>query len=1537
MARLQMAARRVAMLAGSTALISGLALAGTLQAAFAQAVTAVGDISPALPPSGIANWDLDEDTLSIGNSGEGTLTIEAGGRVSNGNGRIGRNHGSIGVVTVTGEGSSWENAFDLGVGAEGKGTLTVEAGGTVRNFGSGIIAWGGNGTATVTGEGSAWESNSWFVIGYDGQGTLTIEDGGRASSSSTWLGYTNDAIGTLNLNGTPAARGVLETGYVRKAYSIAVFNIDGGILRATGDETNFLENFDPGDVTIAVGGAYIDTNGFDIGIGTDLSGNGALTKEGTGTLTLRGENTYTGETTIRQGTLAVDGGSIDHTLSDLFVGLGNGDEGTLVVSNGSTVSNGFGYIGYNPGSIGAVTVTGKDSLWGNLSELHVGYEGDGTLTIEDGGAVGSWGTWLANPDSSGTLHLNGTEGARGVLETGFVQKAFGTAVFNIDGGVLRATRNQENFLRGFNTSDVLISGVGAFIDTNGFDIGIGTNLAGTSITKMGAGTLTLTGNNAFHGTSRITEGTLVVTGQLGALDILDGGTLAGNGTVGTTVVQSGGIIAPGNSIGTLTVDGDLLLTSGSILDYELGTPGTAANPTSGSSDRIAVVGNLELDGSLNLSQSGNPADGTAALGYYRLMTYGGTLTDGGLDIGIASAPADPALYQIQAGGGNVDLFVAAAGDDDLQHWQGGDGTWSAADARWLNQGGGLPAAWAGNHAVFRDEGVLAGGAIAVEDTQGFKGLQFVDNGYRLEGSGVLETDAAGSEIRVLADSAEIATRITGIGGISKTEAGTLALSGTNTYAGGTQLLGGVVQVSQDANLGAATGGLTFNGGTLATTSSFASGRNVNLLGDGAFDVADGVELTLSGRVEGAGSLYKLGEGELLLTRANAYGDTYVEAGTLVGNAASISGSIANAGTVIFDQAGDATFASDIAAFGGTSGSMVKDGAGILTLSGNSWLDWTVSDGGLVSSAGSFSGDVAIGNGGSFAFDRNDDVAYAGIFSGSGDFAKNGAGTLVLSGDSSAFSGQTTILGGVLAMGGASSALGGSITVGNGGRLGGSGTIGTITVTSGGTIAPGNSIGTMRVTGDLSFASGSTYAVETDPAGTDSDLIHVLGTAHLNNATVAHIGMDGGYKPFSAYTILTADGGIDGRFGAVSSAYAFLTPELDYHANNVHLELLRNDTAFADRAATPNQKATADGIDGLGFGNLLYDAIVSLPDNDTVIQGGFDQLSGEVHASGIAVLIENSQFLRQATVDRIRGSFGDIAALSLPVLAYGPGGPTLSAADTERFAAWGQAFGSRGTFDGDGNAAGLDTSGGGFVTGLDGLVSDAWRLGLMAGYSHIAFDAKDSASSGSSDNYHLGLYGGGQWGNLGIRSGFAYSWHDIETSRRIALPGLTESLEGEYSAGTFQAFGEAGYRIDTATVSFEPFASLAYVNLHTYGFTETGGAAALTAASRTTDVTFTTIGLRAETGFTVGTMKSRAHSMIGWRHAFGDTTPLSTYAFAGGDSFMIAGVPIAEDAAVIEAGFDLGLTDTATLGIAYDGQVGEGAQQHGFNAKLSVRF
>ncbi len=108
-------------------------------------------------------------------------------------------------------------------------------------------------------------------------------------------------------------------------------------------------------------------------------------------------------------------------------------------------------------------------------------------------------------------------------------------------------------------------------------------------------------------------------------------------------------------------------------------------------------------------------------------------------------------------------------------------------------------------------------------------------------------------------------------------------------------------------------------------------------------------------------------------------------------------------------------------------------------------------------------------------------------------------------------------------------------------------------------------------------------------------------------------------------------------------------------------------------------------------------------------------------------------------------------------------------------------------------------------------------------------------------------------------------------------------------------------------------------------------------STSTGVTFTTLGLHASTDFDLGTTIATLRSTLGWRHAFGDTTPLATFTLAGGPPFTVVGVPIAKDALVLDVGLDVAIARNTTLGIAYGGQYGGNAIDQSVRANVNVRF
>lgn len=558
------------------------------------------------------------------------------------------------------------------------------------------------------------------------------------------------------------------------------------------------------------------------------------------------------------------------------------------------------------------------------------------------------------------------------------------------------------------------------------------------------------------------------------------------------------------------------------------------------------------------------------------------------------------------------------------------------------------------------------------------------------------------------------------------------------------------------------------------------------------------------------------------------------------------------------------------------------------------------------------------------------------------------GATVLTGDSSKFMGPTNVREKATLI--VKGSLAGSV-VDVWGVLGGSDKVKDVNIHGGGTASPGNSIGTLHILGNLNMAPDSKYHVELN--GTTSDRIEVGGTANIQSA-IFEIAHDTNTKsapvvPGKTYTLLTTGGGLTVTSPTVAIAdFPFLAFTLSADVFNGYLTTSRSAISFADLAATPNEKAVAGALDTMAASNPLWQQVVGA--SDAQARASFTSLgSASIHANAAGALSEQSQYLRDAVTGRLRQDFAYGTPLAQPgnVLSYADGSPRnayasmpfhkatpLAAAPSpaQVYSVWAQALGSQGSLKGDGNAAQTNHSLGGVISGIDVTFNGIWRVGLAGGYSQSSFKSPTLAASGTSESYHVAVYGGGQLGAWGLRGGASFSWNDVVTSRQVAVVNLANIQRGGDALKTTQVFGEVGHAFTFNGVALEPFANVAYV-LVDGGINEFGLAAV--SGSTKLDTTYTTLGVR---GATALTQTLTARGMLGWRHALGDVTPVAALAFqSGGAAFALAGSPIARDALVAEAGLDLALNTNASLGITWSGQFAERSYNNAIKGSFSWRF
>src|SRR5262245_30533660 len=333
------------------------------------------------------------------------------------------------------------------------------------------------------------------------------------------------------------------------------------------------------------------------------------------------------------------------------------------------------------------------------------------------------------------------------------------------------------------------------------------------------------------------------------------------------------------NVGALNVPGGTITFGTTLQVGDFGGQGTV-NQTGGTVNVVPLCGSLSHCAALNIGNQGG--NGT-------YIISGGELFVSVVNIGrnTGNNPGSTGLLNIT--GGVVDLSAMSGGGGSLVIGYGNSDPNKAQSQGTIEQTGGILRVHNGATLYLSGQNTstgvydLSGGMLEIGGNSLKAGLNTVIPHYQFNLGGgtikvidsalVTSVNATLSGVSTI-DTNGLGATLSGVlsgsaGGIAKDGAGTLLLSGNNSYAGGTFLNAGILKVTADSNLGAAASALTFNGGTLQFGSGLNSARNITLNGGGTIDT-NGFNTTFSGQISGPGSLTKTGFGVLTLSGTTDY-------------------------------------------------------------------------------------------------------------------------------------------------------------------------------------------------------------------------------------------------------------------------------------------------------------------------------------------------------------------------------------------------------------------------------------------------------------------------------------------------------------------------------------------------------------------------------------------------------------------------------------------------------------------------------------------
>jgi uncharacterized protein with beta-barrel porin domain len=521
------------------------------------------------------------------------------------------------------------------------------------------------------------------------------------------------------------------------------------------------------------------------------------------------------------------------------------------------------------------------------------------------------------------------------------------------------------------------------------------------------------------------------------------------------------------------------------------------------------------------------------------------------------------------------------------------------------------------------------------------------------------------------------------------------------------------------------------------------------------------------------------------------------------------------------------------------------------------------------------------------------------------------------------------------------------TIGSGGILNGTGSVGATQINAGGTFAPGNGTpGTsLTISGSLAFASGALYVVSLNPS--TSTFATVTGTAALAGTVQAKFA-PGSYAA-KQYTILTASGGVTGTFSGISNVDlpAGTSDTLSYSGNDVFLTLTPGFAAFS--GLNQNQQNVANGLTN------FFNTTGGIPSAFLgVSPAGLTQLDGEVatgaEASAFQLMDEFLQLMLDPFVNG-RGSapgggggagggggggaigFAPDERATLPpeiAEAYAEVLKAPPANFNQRWSAWGTAYGGSNTAQGNAavGSSTINASTYGVAGGMDYRVSPYTLLGFAMAGGGTNWGLANGLGSGYSEALQVGTYGISWFGPAYLSGALAFTNNWFTTNRAA----LGDQLQANFSGQSYGARLEGGYRVPVwSTLGVTPYGALLAQDFSTPSYSETdksgGGLGLSYAAMNATDLR-TELGARFDDPTLFYGKPLILFGRLAWAHDFVSNPALSA-AFEGlpGSSFTVYGAPLPHDSAITSAGAQYFLSSNWSLIASFTGNFAAGYQTY----------